>query len=451
MTDITRQLNTEINIINATLAAFNLDAGTRPAWTTIAGSSYILYGLRTGQAQRIDAIEQRLPELAERISAARQHPTPVRLRRLPLALEIAHPNPAPLPWRNARLKLPWLTMLTGRVYAADSAHDDTICLRQHPHILIAGATGSGKSTLARMMLLSLAINTSPHDLELVIVDMKNTDLAPLATLPHVSRCAVLDADAARTVRYVESILRQRIERQITEPKLLLAIDELRELTRLPGIIDTLGSIISLGRSLGVHVLAATQHPKASEIGSVVKANFPVRIIGQVVGARHAEAAADRPNTGAELLPGAGAFLRIDGPAITRLQAYYIDAAGMTALIDLAQRTYAAPVRTGAPTPAAPPAPAQIADPAPVRTSATGAHSAPPPVQFPIPRRAPTAAEAAAIQAIRQELGSLNQTILAVYGSKSSDTHRWVSEALAAPPAPPQPPQAPILRMAGGAR
>ena len=59
----------------------------------------------------------------------------------------------------------------------------------------------------------------------------------------------------------------------------------------------------------------------------------------------------------------------------------------------------------------------------------------------MPRRAPTVEEAAAIRALHAELGSQNRTIVAVYGSKSSDTHRWVSEALAATP------QAPILRMA----
>ena len=80
---IEAQLHTEIHLINQTLAAFAIDAGTRPGWTTVAGTSYIAYGLRTGRSQPIDAIERRLPELSERISAHRGRPTPVRLRRLP--------------------------------------------------------------------------------------------------------------------------------------------------------------------------------------------------------------------------------------------------------------------------------------------------------------------------------------------------------------------------------
>lgn len=436
---IDKQLHAEIAIINRTLAAFNIDAGTRPTWCVVAGTSYILYGLRTGPAQTIDAIERRLDELAERISASRHTATKIRLRRLPLALEVPHPAPQPLPWLRARLKLRSHTMLTGRVYSADGATDDILRLDDHPHVLVAGTTGSGKSTLMRMMLMSLAVNTSPADLQMVLVDMKNRDLAALADLPHVARFAVIDDDAGAAIRHVEGILRQRIERRIDHPRILLAIDELRELAQLPGMIAQLGSIVSLGRALGINVLAATQHPKASEIGSVVKANFPVRLVGQVVGARHAEAAADRPDTGAELLPGNGAFLRIDGPAITRLQAYWLDGPGAQSLVDLARRTWSAPVRTGAET-LLQPVKAENREAAPVRTGAGGASA---PVDFPLPRRAPTTTEAAAIRALRAELPSLNATIIAVYGAKSSDTHRWVSEALAVTETPTQ---APILRL-----
>ena len=437
---IEAQLHTEIHLINQTLAAFAIDAGTRPGWTTVAGTSYIAYGLRTGRSQPIDAVERRLPELSERISAHRGRPTPVRLRRLPLALEVPHPTPQPLDWRAATLRQRRYTMLAGRNYSAQPAADLLVRLDEQPHALIAGTTGSGKSTLARMLLLSLALNTAPDELAMVLVDMKNSDLAALATLPHVAQFAMLEHDAAAAVRSVEAELRRRIERQINSPKLLLAIDELRELARLPGIVDRLSSILSLGRSLGIHVIAATQHPKAGDIGSVVKANFPLRLVGQVVGARQAEAAADRPGTGAELLPGNGAFLAISGPETLRIQAYWLDDTAVASLVRTIAAKWPAPVRTGAPA-ISPPAPPQNPEVAPVRTSAAA------PVEFPLPRREPTPEEATAIRQLRTTLPSLNATILAVYGSKSSDTHRWITEALAAPE--PEPAPAKIIRL--GAR
>jgi len=95
-TDLTMQLRTEIQIINQTLSAFGVDAGTRPGWTMVAGGSFVAYGLRTGATQRISDVQRLLPELSERLSAARRRPTPVRLREMPLALEVAHPRPEPI-------------------------------------------------------------------------------------------------------------------------------------------------------------------------------------------------------------------------------------------------------------------------------------------------------------------------------------------------------------------
>lgn len=69
-----KQLHGEIQIINQMLAAFNIEAGTRSAWTTVAGTSYILYGLRTGPAQSIDAIQKRLGELKPSPPAATPPP-----------------------------------------------------------------------------------------------------------------------------------------------------------------------------------------------------------------------------------------------------------------------------------------------------------------------------------------------------------------------------------------
>jgi len=99
------------------------------------------------------------------------------------------------------------------------------------------------------------------------------------------------------------------------------------------------------------------------------------------------------------------------------------------------------VRTGAEMQIVSVAP-QIEELAPVRTGAEV-------MRFPIARRAPTAAEVVEIRRLRGELGSLNQTIRAVYGSKSSDTHRWINEALATEEPIANTP-APIISMRRGA-
>ena len=432
---IEAQLHAEINLINRTLAAFAIDAGTRPGWTVVAGTSYIAYGLRTGRSQPIDAIERRLPELAERISARRGQRTPVRLRRLPLALEVTHPAPQPLDWRGAVLRVGGARILAGRNYSAQPTADCIIDLAERPHVLIAGTTGSGKSTMLRTALASLCYSTAPDTLRLALVDLKNEDLVPFAPLPHVSAVAWTAGEARNVVRTVAAELRRRVEAGTGDwQRVVLVIDELAQLD--PDSIEALGSVLAVGRSKAINVIAATQHPAVRLIGD--KANYSVRLVGQVADAQTAALATGRKNTGAEVLPGAGAFLHIDGPDVHRIQAYYLPADPVPELVrTIAQKWPAvpevAPVRTSATTPAETPAAAPASVPAPVRTS----------VEFPLPNRAPTAEEAAAIRQLYAELGSKNQTVIAVYGAKSSSRWTWISEALADPE--PQPGAA-IIKM-----
>jgi energy-coupling factor transporter ATP-binding protein EcfA2 len=426
--EIERQLHTEIAIINSTLASFGVDAGTRPQWTTIAGASFVAYGLRTGAAQRISDIARLLPELSERLSAVRRRPTPVRLREMPLALEVAHPTPAPLGWRLSTLRIGAGRVVAGRNYSANPAQDCVIDLDARPQLLVAGTTGSGKSTVLRMLLASLAYNAAPDDLRLVLIDRKNEDLVPFARLPHVEFAAWTADDARAAIhRVYAEISRRTDDGRIDRTRLVLVVDELAQVDA--DALDILARhIVPVGRSKRVHVIAATQHPAVRLIGD--KANYSVRLVGQVMDAQTAALATGRKGSGAELLPGSGAFLCVDGVNLDRLQAYNLHAAAAAALVQtIGAKWCDAPVRTGAPLVAPLPAP-QTSVPPPVRTGA----------MFPLPRRAPTPSEAAEIRSLHAAGGSLNQLIVAVYGSKSSDTHRWVREALEAPE------PAPILRI-----
>ncbi len=89
---IEAQQHTEIHLINQTLAAFAIDAGTRPGWTVVAGTSYIAYGLCTGRSQPIDAIERRLPEPPSASAPTAACP--------PLSACVAFPSPSKCPTRR---------------------------------------------------------------------------------------------------------------------------------------------------------------------------------------------------------------------------------------------------------------------------------------------------------------------------------------------------------------
>ena len=430
----------EIAIINRTMADFGIDAGTQPQWVSVAGSSFIAYGIRLGRTQSIAEVVKRRSELQERLSAARRQPTAVRWREMPFALEVPHPAPVPLDWKATTMRIGQHRLIAGRNYSASPAQDYIIDLDNRPHVLIAGTTGSGKSTMLRMALSSLAYNSEPDTLRIVLVDRKNEDLIPFANLPHVELCAWTLEESQRVVRQVKAELHRRIhaggeQRQ----RIVLVIDELAMLA--DDSIAELSSILAVGRSKRVNVIAATQHPAVRLIGD--KANYSVRLVGQVIDANTAALATGRKQSGAELLPGAGAFLAVDGAKLDRIQSYNLPNSAADGLVEVMRQKWQAeplePVRTSSNARNT----VYLAEKMPV-VEPVLAGSAGSGVQFPLPRRQPTNEERKAIRELHARSGSKNQTVLAAYGMKNGDTYRWVNEALNMPELTPN------LRM-GGAR
>ena len=440
-------------IIAGEVAAINRTfAGTRPGrnppavvsqnLTVVAGRSYIAYGLRLYSTVLPQDVEKLLPKLTEALSALRRRPTDVRLRRKPLALEVAHPFPAPLDWTRARTQLQPDTMLTGRNYSGGEPRDDVLRFDDTPHVLIAGTTGSGKSTLLRMMIATLALNTSPDLCRMYLVDLKNEDLLPFRRLPHVETTAITRAQAMDVVRYMHAEKNRRVmEGKTSGPRVVLVIDELAQIAD-KSTVQLLDDALAVARSKRINAIFATQKPTVDVVGRLGKANLTTRLVGRVTTADESTTAAGRGETGAHLLPGKGAFLRVEGADVTRLQAYWLDDAGTEALVDAAVQRWgqravqavhqsepaggADAVRTGAYTGA----PAKIAivravQPEKQPISRTGA-----PVRFPLPRnRPPTPEEAAALRELYGRTGSQNQTVITAYGTKSQLLVSYVKQAI----------------------
>lgn len=166
-----------------------------------------------------------------------------------------------------------------------------------PHALLAGTTGSGKSELLRTLVASLAVAVDPEHLTFVLIDYKGGSAFDVcAALPHTVG-VVTDLDdrlAERALRCLEAELRHREARLRTAgaddlaaylalgaaeplPRMLIVIDEFAALAKeLPEFMDALVDIAARGRSLGVHLLLATQRP-AGVIRDNVRANTNLRV------------------------------------------------------------------------------------------------------------------------------------------------------------------------------
>jgi len=193
------------------------------------------------------------------------------------------------------------------------------------HALICGTTGSGKTALARSMALSLALHNPQRQLQLLLVDPKGRGFVSLDGLPHLLCPPIADVDAAlaRLTWLVEEVER-RDQQGLCEPRLVLFIDELADLLMIGGreLEFAITRLSQRGREAGVHLVACTQKPTTAVIGSLTKANFPVRLVGAVTSPEEAKVAAGISGTAAERLLGHGDFLLVLKGQTTRFCAAY---------------------------------------------------------------------------------------------------------------------------------
>ena len=194
------------------------------------------------------------------------------------------------------------------------------------HALIAGTTGSGKTALARTMALSLGMHNAQRQLQLLLIDPKARGFTPLAGLPHLL-CAPLTTvpEALAKLTWLVQEMERRDAEASSLPRIVVFIDELADLLMMGGkeMEYAITRLSQRGREAGVHLVACTQKPTVAVLGSLTKANFPVRIVGTVTSPEEARTAAGISGTGAERLQGRGDFLLVHKGHTSRFAAAYI--------------------------------------------------------------------------------------------------------------------------------
>jgi S-DNA-T family DNA segregation ATPase FtsK/SpoIIIE len=217
-----------------------------------------------------------------------------------------------------------------------------------PHLLVAGTTGSGKSVLISALAGCLAMNNTPGDLRLIMLDPKMVELVRFNGLPHLIGKVETELERITAVlRWVVSEMERRYklleEQRVRDvdgynkkverndeleklPRIVVMIDELADLmmSTAEHTESTLVRLAQMARATGIHLVVATQRPSTDVLTGLIKANFPARISFAVASSIDSRVILD--TTGAESLLGRGDMLYLapEGAAPQRSQGVMIN-------------------------------------------------------------------------------------------------------------------------------
>ena len=251
-------------------------------------------------------------------------------------------------------------------------------LAQMPHLLVAGTTGSGKSVCINALIASMLFRFTPEELRLVIIDPKMVEMQAYQSMPHLAFPIVTDPkkvllalrwlidemerrykmfarvgvrnivgfngrpkkktqkeldteavesgvspDRARRSAETSDAAPIKVPRENEEevpdriPYVVVIVDELADLmqTAPADVENAIARITQMARAAGMHVIVATQTPRADVITGVIKANIPSRIAFQVASKIDSRVILDE--NGADRLLGQGDMLYLP-PSASRL-------------------------------------------------------------------------------------------------------------------------------------
>jgi len=258
-------------------------------------------------------------------------------------------------WENAKSHAKIPLALGKDVYGKSIIAD----LAQMPHLLVAGTTGSGKSVCINSMIASILFRFTPKELQLIMIDPKVVELQIYANLPHLRYPVITDSKKVLLVlralieemekRYkifarvgVRNIIgfnaRPAKKKDVDLPEesaeikvprdeelkipdkmpyIVVIIDELADLmqTAPADVESAIARITQMARAAGIHIIVATQTPRADVITGVIKANIPSRIAFQVASKIDSRVILDE--NGADRLLGQGDMLYLP-PSTSRL-------------------------------------------------------------------------------------------------------------------------------------
>ncbi|MCO8128426.1 FtsK/SpoIIIE domain-containing protein [Acidimicrobiia bacterium EGI L10123] len=203
-------------------------------------------------------------------------------------------------------------------------------VEQGPHMLIAGTSGAGKSELLQSMVAAMAAQHPPERLTFLFIDYKGgAAAAPFAELPH-NVGVVTNLDARLSLRALVS-LRAELDRRMAiladagvadlaqldpdraPPRLVIVVDEFATLVKeIPDFVAGVVDVAQRGRSLGIHLVLATQRP-AGAVNENILANTNLRVALRVVDAADSQSVIGSPAAAEIPVPLRGRAFARTGP------------------------------------------------------------------------------------------------------------------------------------------
>ncbi len=331
-----RVYHEEFQAINRFFKQFRLGFQIRESYQhVVLTPSTVVYLLSKAQGISVRTLQSNVTDLEELLYSQRArlgypNKLSILLHQQPLALILPRVDPKPLRWSTRQWQpQTWHTLL-GRQYVADQGFPVILNLDspQQFSVLVGGQSGCGKSTLLDGLILNACTAASPHELEVIIIDIGQKHFNQFEKLPHCTTfITTLDGAIAVLQQIEDALVGPENQYQV---RTLVIIDEIQRLTRCDDsraateFKRLLANIAGMGRAYGYSLVLGTQKPMASVVPTLIRDNCVVRIAGMCQSNAQSATILGDGNHAAASLGTIGSFILSDGNTNTLFYSYLID-------------------------------------------------------------------------------------------------------------------------------
>lgn len=182
-----------------------------------------------------------------------------------------------------------------------------------PHMLVAGTTGSGKSVFTNSIILSILYHASPDEVKLILIDPKKVEFPIYNKIPHLlipvvteplkaagalgwavnemnKRYLMFEANNVKNLQEFNDMVMEERSKPAEEqdevrakidllPQIVIVVDEFADLMMAARseVEDSVLRLAQLARAAGIHMIIATQSPRADVLTGLIKSNIPSRV------------------------------------------------------------------------------------------------------------------------------------------------------------------------------